>query len=174
MSSEALTLVAALLGAIIGAAASTVGSIAMQSVSRTRGIRAGQLVGEVPQLRRAVDSAAAELRRGGGPISLAHFVNELENLERQALTAGWRDARRSARLVELAHETWRLERDVWHDSPLGREPCTAYEDAIEDQLRLVVRVGGALDNYELWLRRHLLKPWWRRTAPWVPWPERYE
>ena len=174
MSSEALSLVAALLGAIVGAAASTVGSLAMQRAARVRAIRAGQLIDEVPQLRGAVDAAAAELRRGAGPISLAHFVTKLEDVERQALTAGWRDARRSARLVELAHEVWRAEREVWQDSSLGRELRVDAEDGIDAQLRLVVRVGGALDNYELWLRSHLLKPWWRREAPWVPWPERYE
>lgn len=173
MSSEVLALVAALLGALVGATASTVGSFAMQRVFRVRAIRAGQLINEVPQLRGAVDEAAAELRRGAGPISLAHFVTRLEDVERQALTAGWRDARRSAHLVELAHEVWRSERDDWHESLLGRELQASAEDAIDIQLRLVVRVGGALDNYELWLRRHLLKPWWRLRAPWVPWPERY-
>lgn len=172
MSPETLTLVAALLGAIVGAAASTAGSLAMQRASRVRAIRAGQLRNEVPQLRRAVESVAGQLERGAGPVSLEHFVTGLEALEREALTAGWRDARRAGPLVELAHEVWRLNNDTWQESSLGREPKMPTADAIENQLRLIVRVGGALDNYELWLRSHLLKPWWRRQAPPVPWPER--
>lgn len=174
MDGDTLTLLAALLGATFGAGASTAGSVAIQRSSRIRAIRASELRSQVPQIRRAAEAVTATLGRGAGPISLGHFVADLEAIEREALTAGWRDARRAAPLVALALQLWRLDQDVWEDTSLGRQPRMDTAEAIDLQLRLMVAVGGALDNYELWLRRHLLKPWWRRGDPPVPWPERYE
>jgi hypothetical protein len=157
-----VALLSAFLGAVVGAVASTLGAMSVERVGIRRTSRARQLRELVPPVRNAVDAGLDELGEGRGPIPMSHLVGALEAIEREGLVAGRKDAQRASHLQELANEVWRLERAVWGNAALGRTSTMEADEAIEAQTRLLIRVGGRIENHELWLRRHLLKPWWRR------------
>lgn len=164
MEPTTLALLSAVLGAVVGAAASTLGSMSVERAGRRRAIRAGQLRELVPSARQAVDAGLEQLRSKRGPVQVAHIVTALEAIEREALTAGSLDAERAQPLVDIAHELWRLDREIWEDDSLARDLRVDAEWAIDAQLRLLARVAGRVDNYEGWLRRHLIGRWWRRGS----------
>lgn len=103
-----------------------------------------------------------EVVAGRGPITTPRLEDELEVIEREALAAGRLDGERARRVVDVARELWRLDRKVWEESAIGRELKMDVDEALDLQMRAINAAIGELDNYELWLRAHLEKPWWRR------------
>jgi hypothetical protein len=156
-----ITLIAALAGAFVGAVASTLGAVSVQRAGHRRASRARQVRDLLPPARRLAEALMREVAAGRGPVTTAPLEDQLEVIEREALSAGRADGGQARGLVDVARELWRLDRRVWDENAIGRELKMDREGALEQQLRALSSAIGALDNYELWLRRHLEKPWWR-------------
>lgn len=159
-----IVLIAGLAGAVLGALVSTFGAISVQRAGQRRSSRARQIRDLLPPARGRAEVLIHEVAAGRGPVTTTHLQDALEVIEREALAAGRRDGERAHRLVAVAHELWRLEREAWEESAIGHEPKMDVDAALSEQMRALVRVIGRLDKYELWLRGHLEKPWWRRRA----------
>lgn len=157
-----ITLIVALGGAVVGAVASTLGTVSVQRAGHRRASRARQVRDLLPPARRRASTLMDEVMAGRGPITAALLEDELDIIEREALWAGGLDGVRARWLVDVARELWRLDRQVWEESAIGRELKMEINEALDEQLRALTSAIGALDNYELWLRGHLEKPWWRR------------
>ena len=162
MDPNLITLIAALGGAVVGAVASTLGTVSVQRAGHRRASRARQVRDLLPPARRHAETLMNEVVAGRGPITTAPLEDELEVIEREALSAGRLDGGQARRLVDVARELWRLDRGVWDENAIGRELKMEINEALDQQVRALSSAIGALDNYELWLRGHLEKPWWRR------------
>lgn len=164
MDPSLITLVAALTGAVVGALVSTLGTVSVQRTGQRRSSRAHQVRDLLPPARRRVEDLMDEVMAARGPITTPRLEDELEAIEREALAAGRLDGESARPVVDAARELWRLDRNVWEETAIGCETKMDVDEALDQQMRALSMVIGTLDNYELWLRGHLEKPWWRRSA----------
>ena len=162
MDPNLIVLVAALAGAVVGSLVSTLGTVSVQRTGQRRSSRAHQVRDLLPPARRRAEDLMDEVVAGRGPITTPRLEDELEVIEREALAAGRLDGQRARRVIDVARELWRLDRKVWEESAIGRELKMDVDEALDLQVRALNAAIGELDNYELWLRSHLEKPWWRR------------
>ena len=162
MDPNLIVLVAALAGAVVGSLVSTLGTVSVQRTGQRRSSRAHQVRDLLPPARRRAEDLMDEVVAGRGPITTPRLMDELEVIEREALAAGRLDGQRARRVIDVARELWRLDRKVWEESAIGRELRMDVDEALDLQMRALNAAIGELDNYELWLRSHLEKPWWRR------------
>lgn len=163
MDSATIAFLSALLGAVVGALASAVGTMAVDRARARRTIRARQLRELIPPVLGAAEAGLEFLEKNRGPHpSLSHISAALGAVEREALVAGREDAARGRYLRELAEELVELEERLWESNSLSRELAVTTSEAIEEQTRMLVRVLGRVRKYDHWLRSHMLKPWWQR------------
>ena len=164
MDPNLIPLIAALIGAVVGALVSTLGTVSVQRTGQRRSSRARQVRDLLPPASRRAEYLMDEVIAGRGPITTARLEDELEVIEREALAAGRLDGKQARHVVEAARELWRLDRKVWEENAIGRESKMDADEALDQQMRALNMTMGVLENYELWLRAHLEKPWWRRRA----------